>query len=102
MAAFTGGDPAMELDTLRSYRRANQEDAATLKRALADADLLLVTHASHRMLGASRMVGARSFADVCERIDIASRAGDWPAVHADMRDFEQEWSRLDEWLGTQA
>jgi CheY-like chemotaxis protein/HPt (histidine-containing phosphotransfer) domain-containing protein len=102
LAAFTGGDPALEFDTLRSYRRANQEDAATLKRALADADLLLVTHASHRMLGASRIVGARSFADVCERIGIASRAGDWPAIHAEMRDFEQEWSRLDDWLGALA
>lgn len=58
-------------------------------------DLSQVTRATHRMIGASRMIGAREFANACERIDHASRAGDWTTGTAAIPAFEQELLRLD-------
>jgi hypothetical protein len=40
------------------------------------------------------MVGALGFAAACERIERASRAGDWNAILAGMPAFEKERMRL--------
>jgi HPt (histidine-containing phosphotransfer) domain-containing protein len=72
----------------------NVEDAAMLKRAVAGSNILEVTTASHRIKGASKMVGAMALAAVCERLERASRAGDWPVVRANMGAFEHELERL--------
>jgi HPt (histidine-containing phosphotransfer) domain-containing protein len=53
-----------------------------------------VVTASHRIKGASKMLGAVGLADVCERLERAGRSEDWQAVRTDMRAFEQELERL--------
>lgn len=100
LAAISGGDATAERDILLDFRRVNDEDAAMLEQAVAKSDIPQVTRASHRIKGASRMVGALALADVCERIEHASRANDWPAVEADMGAFHQEWRRLNAHLDT--
>jgi PAS domain S-box-containing protein len=94
IAANWGGDAATVRDILTAFRAANDKDTATLRQAVAASDTFQVTHSAHRMLGAGSMVGARDFAFACERIDRASRAGDWKAVHEGMQAFEREWTRL--------
>jgi signal transduction histidine kinase/CHASE3 domain sensor protein/FixJ family two-component response regulator len=94
LARISGGDAAIERDVIADFRLANDEDAAMLMRAVATSDMRQVMRATHRMLGASRTVGAVGFARVCERIEHASRASDWPAVAASMEAFHQEWTRL--------
>jgi HPt (histidine-containing phosphotransfer) domain-containing protein len=76
------------------FRRANDEDAAMLKRAVDRSNSLEVTTASHRIKGASKMIGAMGLAAVCERLERAGRAEDWLAVRADMGVFENEMERL--------
>jgi signal transduction histidine kinase/FixJ family two-component response regulator len=92
--SITGGDLAAEREILVDFRRANDEDAAMLKRAIAGSNILEVSTASHRIKGASKMVGAMALAAVCERLERASRAGDWPVVRANMGAFEHELGRL--------
>ena len=94
LAAMSGGDAATERDILADFRRVNDEDAAMLKRAVATSDIPQVTRATHRILGASRMVGALGLASVCERIERASRASDWPAIMSNMDAFLLESIRL--------
>jgi CheY-like chemotaxis protein len=94
LASLTGGDVAAEREILMDFRRANEQDAATLKRAVDGSNILEVTTASHRIKGASRMIGAMALAAVCERLERASRADDWPAVRANMGAFEHELERL--------
>jgi len=94
LAAISGGDEAAERGILRDFRRANDEDAATLKQALAKSDLPQVTRATHRIKGASRTIGAMGLASVCERIEHASRTNDWKTVEASMGAFYEEWIRL--------
>lgn len=83
---------------LAEFRRANDQDAADLRQAVAKSDLAQVARATHRMIGASRMIGARGFANTCERINHASSAGDWTTAMAAMPVFEQEWVRLNAYI----
>ena len=94
LAAISGGDAAAERDILIDFRRVNDEDAAMLKQAVRNSDIPQVTRATHRIKGASKMVGAMGLASVCERIELASRANDWTTVEANMAAFHQEWMRL--------
>jgi signal transduction histidine kinase/CheY-like chemotaxis protein/HPt (histidine-containing phosphotransfer) domain-containing protein len=94
LASLTGGDVAAEREILMDFRRVNAEDAAMLKRAVAGSIILEVTTASHRIKGASKMIGAMGLAAVCERLERASRAEDWLTVRANMGAFEHELERL--------
>ena len=89
-----GGDDNTVRHILATFRAGNDQDAAKLRQAVAASDMFQVTHCAHRMLGASRMVGAQEFAGVCEQIHYASRAGDWNIVNDCMQAFEREWERL--------
>jgi signal transduction histidine kinase/CHASE3 domain sensor protein/DNA-binding response OmpR family regulator len=94
LASLTGGDVAEGREILRDFRRVNAEDAAMLKRAVDSSNSLEVITASHRIKGASKMIGAMGLAAVCERLERACRADEWPAVLADMGAFEHELERL--------
>jgi signal transduction histidine kinase/CheY-like chemotaxis protein/HPt (histidine-containing phosphotransfer) domain-containing protein len=97
LASLTGGDIVAEREILMDFRRANEEDAAMLKRAVAGSNIPEVTTASHRIKGASKMIGAMGLAAVCERLERASRAEDWPTVRANMGAFEHELGRLNQY-----
>jgi HPt (histidine-containing phosphotransfer) domain-containing protein len=94
LASLTGGDVAAEREILMDFRRVNEEDAGMLKRAVDQSNSLEVTTASHRIKGASKMIGALGLAAVCERLERASRADDWLEVRANMGAFEHELERL--------
>lgn len=93
-----GADAATVREILGFFQRANNEDAAMLRRAIAAKDLVLASRATHRMLGASKMVGAYEFAETCERINGATRAGVWGAIEAALPEFEREWNRLNTYI----
>ena len=94
LAELSGGDATSERRILEEFRRANERDVETLWRAVAEHDTKQVTRIAHRMLGASRMVGAKRIALVCERIESAARANDWEAVSAGAETYQCEWLQL--------
>jgi response regulator RpfG family c-di-GMP phosphodiesterase len=94
LAAISCGDLATEREILMDFRRVNDQDAAMLERAVATSDTPQVTRATHRILGASRTVGALTLAGICERIERASRANDWTTIAAGMEAFHHESIRL--------
>ena len=98
LAELTGGDAAMEREILVDFRNANDADAAMLRDALAKRDISQVTHASHRVKGACRMVGAMALAEVCERIERAGRASNWDAIITEQSALDREVERLNAWL----
>jgi HPt (histidine-containing phosphotransfer) domain-containing protein len=57
-------------------------------------DMAQLAHFAHRMLGAAKMVGARSFAEICKGIELAGRSNDHKAIHSGLREFESELARL--------
>jgi signal transduction histidine kinase/CheY-like chemotaxis protein/CHASE3 domain sensor protein/HPt (histidine-containing phosphotransfer) domain-containing protein len=94
LASLTGGDAAALREILVDFRRANEHDAAALKRAVDKSNIPEVTTASHRIKGASKMVGATALAAVCEQIERASRVDDLQAVRSNMGAFQEELERL--------
>ena len=94
LAAVSGGDAAIESDVLAQFRRVNQEDAVMLGRAVEASDILAITHACHRISGASRIIGAHALAAVCERLELAGRASDLTAIEANIGSFHHELARL--------
>jgi CheY-like chemotaxis protein/HPt (histidine-containing phosphotransfer) domain-containing protein len=94
LAGISGGDDAVELDILLDFRRVNDEDAAMFKQAVLDKNMPQVTRASHRIKGATRMVGAMALAGVCDTVERASRANDWDSVEGGARAFHDEWVLL--------
>jgi PAS domain S-box-containing protein len=94
LTVISGGDAAMEREILRDFRRINEADAVALKQAVEQGDLSTIRRASHRIKGASRMVGAGGLAAVCDRLERASTTGDWPAIRADLDAFRGAMEQL--------
>lgn len=94
LAAISGGDVATEREILADFRRANDDDAAALMRAMERSDVPQVIAASHRIKGASGMIGAMGLAGVCERLERAGRAGDLSTILMNMEGFRHELERF--------
>ncbi len=94
LAEISGGDATSEQRILKDFRHANDADADKLAKALVLRDLSGITRIVHRILGASRMVGARRIAGACEQIAHASKSKDWPAVAAGTQAFQLERQQL--------
>jgi HPt (histidine-containing phosphotransfer) domain-containing protein len=100
LAEISSGDPVVARDILERFRLYNAEDASLLMDAVENEDLREVNHASHRIKGASKTIGAMSLAAVCERLERASRANDWPTVAAYIKDFSRELARVNAYVGS--
>ena len=98
LAGISGGDAAAERDILLDLRGYNLEDRRTLLDAFEARDAAAIAHASHRIAGASRSIGATRLADASKRLEQAGRANDWPAIAAGMDAFHREFDLLDEYI----
>jgi CheY-like chemotaxis protein/HPt (histidine-containing phosphotransfer) domain-containing protein len=94
LQASWGADAAAVQGILESYARSAREDRAALREAWLRRDLGAVVEGAHRMLGASKMVGAHGLAQACTRLNAAGRGTDWAAVALAMGAFEAEYARL--------
>lgn len=94
LAAISKGKGAIEREFVALFRRVNDEDMAMLHKAVRDGDVAGALHASHRMSGACRMIGAVRLAAVCERLETASRANDFNGVKKNMFKLQREVERV--------
>ena len=94
LAEITNGDPDTARQFTRDFEQVCAEDGRRLRDAAARDDLVEVARMSHRMKGASQMVGARDLAHVCEQIEQAARANDRPGVDATLPALERQLGRL--------
>jgi HPt (histidine-containing phosphotransfer) domain-containing protein len=89
---------------LRQFRASCPGDASALGVALSRNDSKGALRWAHRLKGACQMVGASSLADVCERIEVAVRAGDSGPIAVAASDIDREVQRitgyLDAWLSS--
>ena len=98
LEAAWGTDPKNIQAIVEAYARSVREDSAALREALARRDLDAVTQVAHRMLGASKMVGAYGLSESCELVNAAGRERNWEALAVAMDAFEAEYLRLMESL----
>ena len=98
LAEIAGGDASLEREVFAQFLRVNDEDVALLAQALEAHNIPLVTHAAHRIQGASKTIGATALAEACARLEAAARANDWTTVAASQSAFHQEVARLNAYL----
>lgn len=94
IGATWGGAAETVSNVLAEFRLANDQDTQMFRRALPARDLPQARRAIHRMIGASKMVGAEAFAVVCEQLQVAVRADDWETIAEITPAFEHEYARL--------
>ncbi len=95
LAEVSGGDPALEQDLLLRFRHFNTEDRRLLLGAVERRDMDEVIRVSHRIHGASKMIGATGLAEASARLERASRANDWSAIASNLESFWREYDTLD-------
>jgi HPt (histidine-containing phosphotransfer) domain-containing protein len=87
---------------LRQFRSSCPGDASALGVALSRNDNKDALRWAHRLKGACQMVGATRLAEICERAEVAVRAGDAGTAAQAVSDIEREAERitgyLDAWL----
>jgi CheY-like chemotaxis protein len=98
LAEISSGAGMKAHDILQQFHRYNTQDAASLRQAVQNEDLKQVVHASHRIKGASRTVGAVALASICESLERAGLAQDLAAVSANMCAFDDELERLNAFI----
>ena len=94
LAVISNGKATIERKLITLFRRLNNEDVEMLLKAIADGDMAVAVHASHRISGAARMIGATGLAVVAEQIETASRANNLHAIEVNRFAFQQEVERV--------
>jgi two-component system sensor histidine kinase/response regulator len=94
IAELCQGDANDERRLMERFWAYNGDDARALRGCVAADDIEGVAGAAHRIVGASRTVGANGLADISERIEQAARAGNWAGIRSMMPSFEHELDRI--------
>jgi len=92
---------ALRAEAFARFREANDADVDALLASIEARDIAGVTQAAHRIKGASRSLGARPLAEVCQRMEVAARSRDWTAIIANRDAFQREVGRLNTYLETE-
>ena len=82
-----GGLP-FDRELLEDFMSSTRQDMLELGAALARRDAEAVAHETHRIKGASRLIGATALATIAERIEAAARAREFSEVDADFAELE--------------
>jgi len=98
LEVISRGDPAIEGRMFAVFCSANDADIAALRRAISQRSDTGVARAAHRLLGASRIVGATTLAQACTGIAQAQHAGDWRALADAAATVERELDRVNAYL----
>jgi PAS domain S-box-containing protein len=94
VASNWGPDPQTLASIRHAFVASVQEDARALREAVGREDRDAVLQVAHRMLGASRMVGAQALATACEELQAASRNPDAHALVQAVANFEEVCTRV--------
>lgn len=88
----------MQADMLSEFRRINELDAMALRQMAGRNDFAEVMKHSHRIKGASLMLGATSLAEHCEQVQAASASRHPARLRIAMDAFEPELLRLNNYV----
>lgn len=86
---ISGGDPAAEADILAEFQESGREDRKRLEAAVRAGDYAAIADGAHRILGASRTIGAMRAAALAADLEAA-------AAKRDEREIGRIWTALAE------
>ncbi len=82
LRAVLGDDPEMAREVVEDFVPAALSGIAEIRAAVDKALPEQVKMASHKLKGASFLVGARQLAEICAELEAAGRLGDWRQIDA--------------------
>jgi len=100
LADISGGNAAVRAQILADFRQSNEVDAAALRQAAGERRFSPVMELSHRIKGATLMLGATRLSQACGHLEAAGAACDPADVLHAMGIFETELLRLNNYLET--
>lgn len=95
LAEISGGSPDVERDVLADFASTTGDDLATLRKALAAADLVRVGREAHKIKGAARLVGALALSASAAVIEATARSGDLSGCTAGLPALDAAFERLE-------
>jgi len=93
-----GGNEAIVLELLRSFRNGLPKRVDELNAALSTGNLSAIQAVGHQFKGAAAMIGAAKLTAICQQIEAAARVGDAPSLVILQTAFTDEVARVNEYL----
>ncbi len=94
-----GDDPAAIHGLLDRFRQSSLPVFTQLRDAIASHQPLPVVKGhAHKLKGAAGMVRALALAQLCQRLEQAALADDWPSMPPLATDLDREWGRVDRFI----
>lgn len=100
MAENFGADEIASYAMLKDFVAINAEDLRALQAALVERDARAVARCAHRVLGASKMVGATTLARIAARLEVLARVRDWSRIAAVASVLDNECRRVERFVAT--
>lgn len=82
-----GDDEEMFLEILREFVAPATANAEEISQAYSDRSLKGVAGAAHKLKSSARSVGANELADMCQKLELAGKAGEWVVIEETMPDL---------------
>ncbi|MEZ0327328.1 MAG: PAS domain-containing protein [Fimbriimonas sp.] len=94
LTEISGGDTEFESELLQVYLCSAPPIVHDLRSAVLQQDMDAVYSNAHTLKGSSRSIGANHFAELCERLELASREHNTATIESELRQLEREFEDL--------
>lgn len=95
---MVGDDEKAICEILNDFKKTNNRDVTLLNNAIEKKDFSQMMNLAHQIKGACQLVGAKSLAIICQKIEEASRKNDEEAVDESQVKFVEEVQKLKKYL----
>ena len=94
LAELTGGDAKAQREVLSQFMRHGDDDAQSLRIAIASRQTDAIARFAHRIKGAAAAIGAARLTAACAQVEASAKRTDWPGIFAGMEEFERDMTDL--------
>jgi len=91
---LTGGDPNAKREVLSQFMHYGDDDAQSLRIAIASRQAEAIARFAHRIKGAAAAIGASRLTSACAQVEASATRADWPGIFAGMEEFERDMTDL--------
>ncbi len=94
LSELTGGDARAQHDVLGQFMHYGDDDAQSLRIAIASRQTEAIARFAHRIKGAAAAIGAARLTAACAQVEASAKRTDWPGIFAGMEEFERDMTEL--------
>jgi CheY-like chemotaxis protein/HPt (histidine-containing phosphotransfer) domain-containing protein len=94
LSELTGGDTNAQREVLAQFMRYGDDDAQSLRIAIASRQTDAIARFAHRIKGAAAAIGAARLTAACAQVEASAKRTDWPGIFSGMEEFERDMTDL--------